>query len=235
MPNPSTIQDITDAIGGIDAELGGIDERRAELHRQRRALVGALEFFGGAAESDPDSTTTPAERSVPSSEIPNAILAILAESGPLHRQDIHARLVEMGVRIRGQNPVNSMGVYLSRDPRFQSVGGGRWTLVEQSSSADGGGQSESGDGGGLHDAIFAVLSAERPLHRRDIYERVLEMGVTVRGENPVNNVSAHMSLDPRFQSLGGGLWDLAQPPATETDNHPNDPQDDDEGEEDVPW
>lgn len=154
MPSQSTIQDITDAIGGIDAELGGIDERRAELHRQRRALVVALEFFGGAADGAPDSATTPAERSVPGIEIPNAIHAILEESGALHRQDIHARLAVRGVKIGGQNPVNSMGAYLSRDPRFQS--------------------------------------------------------------------------------LGGGLWDLAQPPATETDNHPNNPQDD-EGEEDVPW
>ena len=155
MPSQSTIQDITDAIGGIDTELGGIDERRAELHRQRRALVGALEFFGGAADGAPDPAAAPAERSIPGIEITNAIYAILKESGAMHRQDIHTRLAVRGVKIGGQNPVNSMGAYLSRDPRFQS--------------------------------------------------------------------------------LGGGLWDLAQPPTTETDNHPNDPQDDVEGEEDVPW
>ena len=59
MPSQSTIQDITDAIGGIDAELGGIDERRAELHRQRRALVGALEFFGGAADGATSTKSSP--------------------------------------------------------------------------------------------------------------------------------------------------------------------------------
>ena len=233
MPSPSTIQDITDAIGGIDAELSGIDERRAELHRQRRMLAGALEYFGGSADGAPDSTTTSAERSVPSSEIPDAIYGILAESGALHRQEIYNRLSERGVQIGGQNPVNSMGVYLSRDARFESVGGGRWALAGQ--SASGGGDDDQPDGGGLDDAIFAVLSAERPLHRRDIYDRVLEMGVTVRGKDPVCNVSAHMSLDPRFQSVGGGLWDLVQPPTTETGNQPNDPQDEEEGEEDVPW
>ena len=155
MPSQSTIQDITDAIGGIDAELGRIDERRAELHRQRSALATTLEFFGGSADDIPDSATSPAERSVPNGEISNVIYDMLAESGALHRQDIQARLSEMGARIGGQNPV------------------------------------------------------------------------TV--------VSSHLRSDERFESVGNGLWDLAQPPTTETGNHPNDPQDQEEGEENVPW
>ncbi len=234
MPSESTIQDIRTAIGDIDAEFRRMDERRAELHRQRRALVGALEFFGGSADDAPDQTTTPAERPVPSSDVPNAIHGILAEFGALHRQEIHDRLAGMGAQVGGQSPVAVVSSYLSRDPRFESVGGGRWALAEQSEGGgdDGGGKSKGGD---LHDAIFAVLSAERPLHRRAIYDRVRDMGVTVRGENPVNNVSAHMSLDPRFQSVGGGLWDLTQPPTAETGNHQNDSQDEEEGEEDVPW
>ena len=153
MPSPSTIKDITDAIGGIDAEFKRIDERRAELHRQRRALVATLEFFGGSADDIPDSATTPAERSIPNGEISNVIYDMLAESGALHRQDIQARLSEMGARISGQNPV------------------------------------------------------------------------TV--------VSSHLRSDARFESVGNGLWNLAQPPTTETDNYPNNPQDE-EGE-DVPW
>ena len=241
MPSESTIQDIKDAIGGIDAEFRSIDERRAELHRKRRALVTTLEIFGGSADDIADPTTTHAERAVPGSEIPNAIYGILAESGPLHRQDIYARLSETGAQIGGQNPVGVVSSYLSRDPRFESVGGGRWALAGQSASeggGEGGDQSESGDGGNLDDAIYAVLSAERPLHRRDIHDRVREMGVAIRGKDPVGNVSAHMSLDPRFQSVGGGLWDLVQPPTAENDNRnqPDDSQDDDdEREEDVPW
>ena len=234
MPSESTIQDIRDAIGGIDDEFKRMDERRAELHRRRRALVTTLEIFGESADDIPDSTTTHAERPVPSGDVPNAIHGILAEFGALHRQEIHDRLAEMGAQVGGQNPVAGVGSYLSRDPRFESVGGGRWALAEQ--SQDGGGDDgDQSEGGGLDDAIFAVLSAERPLHRREIYDRVRDMGVTVRGKDPVGNVSAHMSLDPRFQSVGGGLWDLTQPTTAETDNHQNDSQDEEEGEEDVPW
>ena len=145
-PSPTTIQDIRTAIGGIDDEIRGMDERKAELQRQRGALVTTLRFFGG------DDADLPA-----------------------------------------------------------------------TSPSD-------GKSGSLADAVFAILSAERPLHRSDIHDRVIEMGVTVRGLNPINNVTAHMSLDPRFHSVGGGMWDLVNPPTNADDTQ------DQEGEEDnVPW
>ena len=226
MPSPTTIQDIKAAIGGIDDEIRGMDERKAELLRQRGALVTTLQFFG---EDDgvPDSPRTPVVRSLWTSEIPDAIHGILEEAGTLHRQDIYERLEEMGARIGGQNPVNGMGVYLSRDPRFESLGGGMWTLAGQAGDNDG----DSSGAVSLDDAIFAVLSAERPLHRSDIHDRVVEMGVKVRGLNPVNNVTAHMSLDPRFHSVGGGMWDLVDPPAANED----DTQDSEDEEDNVPW
>ena len=224
MLSPSTIQDIIkDKIRDIDDEFIVIDERRTELHKQRRALVTTLEIFGGA-DSVPHSTGTPAVRDLPTSEVPDAIYGILEESGALHRQEIFKRLTDMGAQIRGQNPVNSMGAYLSRDPRFVSVGGGRWTLVGQFDA-----DSAPSESGKLDDAIFAVLSAERPLHRRVIYNRVVEMGVTVRGEHAINNLGAHMSHDPRFRSLGGGMWDLVDPLQTNGD----DSQDEEDEEENV--
>ena len=224
MPSTSIIQDvIKDKIKDIDDEIIVIDERRTELHKQRRALVTTLEIFGGG-DAVPHSTGTPAVRALPSSDIPDAIYDILKESGTLHRQDIYKRLEDMGAKIGGEKPVNSMGAYLSRDPRFESVGGGRWTIVGQSDDSD---PSESGS---LNDAIFAVLSAERPMHRRDIHDRVVEMGVRVRGQDPVNNVTAHMSHDPRFHSVGGGMWDLVDPP-TNGDDY----MQDEEEEDNVPW
>ena len=145
-PSPTTIQDIRTAIGGIDEEIRGIDERKAELLRQRGALVTTLRFFGG---DDAD----------------------LSPPAP-----------------------------------------------------------SDGKSGGLNDAIFAVLSAERPLHRRDIHDRVVEMGVNVRGRDPVSNVTAHMSHDPRFHSVGGGMWDFVDPPPNGDDT-----QDQEEEEDNVPW
>ena len=162
MPSPSTIQDLKTAIGGIDDEIRSMDERKAELQRQRGALVTTLRFFGddGADLSPPPSPMTTA----------------------------------------------------------------------------GGGDGARGSGS-LDDAIFAVLSAERPLHRSDIHDRVVEMGVSVRGLNPVNNVTAHMSLDPRFHSVGNGMWDLVDPPtpSAEEPNNNYDSQDEEDEEDNVPW
>ena len=62
--------------------------------------------------------------------MPDAIASILAREGPLHRRMIHDRLVEMGVRIGGQSPVNNVGARLSHDPRFRRLGEGVWDLTE---------------------------------------------------------------------------------------------------------
>lgn len=126
MPSPSTIHDLKTAIGGIDDEINGMDERKAELQEKRRALVTALEIITGE-DAVPDSPR-PAVRALPASEIPDAIYSILEESGTLHRTDIFERLKSMGAKIGGQNPLNNMGGYLSRDPRFRSLGGGMWDL-----------------------------------------------------------------------------------------------------------
>lgn len=64
----------------------------------------------------------------------------------------------------------------------------------------------------LVDAIYEVLTAERPLHRQQIYERLVEMGIGVGGQSPVDNVGAHLSRDPRFRIVGKGMWDLSEPP-----------------------
>ena len=145
MPSPSTIQDLADAIGGIDGEIRGLDERKAELQRQRGALVTTLRYFGGDVADPPPATA---------------------------------------------------------------------------------------EGVSLADAIFTVLNAERPLNRRDIHDRVVEMGVTIRGKDTVNNVGAHMSLDPRFRNVGRGMWDLVDPP---TDTQESNDTQDEEEEDNVPW
>ena len=147
MPSPSTIQDLTDAIGGIDGEIRGLDERKAELQRQRGALITTLRYFGGDMPDPPAATS---------------------------------------------------------------------------------------GGNSLNDAIFAVLSEESPLHRRDIHDRIVKMGVRVRGQDPVNNVTAHMSHDPRFHSVGGGMWDFVNPPTTAEEPSDYDTQDEEE-EDNVPW
>ena len=95
---------------------------------------------------------------------------------------------------------------------------------------------------GLNDAIYELLHINGPLHRRDIFDRLIQSGMTIGGRTPINTMAAHLSHDPRFESLGGGLWDLIEQPhdsrGTESSNFEvvdgNDELED-EGEDDVPW
>ena len=99
---------------------------------------------------------------------------------------------------------------------------------------------EASTGDGLRDAIYGILSAEHPLHRRTIHDRLLEKGVRIGGRDPVNNVGAHLSLDDRFMSLGMGLWDLVEQSDGRTETaissfETADENNELEDEENVPW
>ena len=58
-------------------------------------------------------------------------------------------------------------------------------------------------------AIYEVLLDERPLHKRDILDRVQSAGVYVGGKDPMNTLSPYLTNDPRFTSDGKGNWTLA--------------------------
>ena len=60
----------------------------------------------------------------------------------------------------------------------------------------------------LRDTIYVILSEQHPLHRRTIYDKLAERGISVGGKDPVNTVGAHLSKDARFRKLGKGEWDL---------------------------
>lgn len=61
----------------------------------------------------------------------------------------------------------------------------------------------------MRDSMEQILRSEaRPLHYREIYNRLVASGVRVNGEDPVRNTGAHLSSDDRFQSLGSGMWGM---------------------------
>ena len=63
----------------------------------------------------------------------------------------------------------------------------------------------------LRDALHNYLSLTgRPMNRRELLQYVVDMGIHVNGENPLNNIGAHMSNDARFESLGEGMWGLRE-------------------------
>lgn len=61
----------------------------------------------------------------------------------------------------------------------------------------------------LANELWRVLEDEgEPRHYTMLYERLRQRGVEVAGKDPLRNVGAHLSLDPRFISLGRGVWAL---------------------------
>ena len=82
--------------------------------------------------------------------------------------------------------------------------------------------------GDIRGAMEDVLKSEGPLHRQDLYKRLVERGWSIGGEDPVNNMSARLSMDGRFESLGNGMWGLvgtlneAEPQNAPESNEPPD-------------
>ena len=99
----------------------------------------------------------------------------------------------------------------------------------------------------LRNAIADILASEGPLHRREVYDRLVERGMHIGGRDPVSNVSAHMSSDQRFRNISRGMWELTEPrPPDEMDrsgksgsnavpDDANHDQHDSDEEDSVPW
>ena len=63
----------------------------------------------------------------------------------------------------------------------------------------------------LHDIMIKILEEARvPLHYKTIYQKLLNDGIHVAGEDPVKNTGAHLSSDAQFVSVGQGEWALAK-------------------------
>ena len=152
-----------------------------------------------------------------SSGIRSTVHTILSAESPLHRKIILERLFDRGVHIGGKTPLRTLAAHLSGDDRFQAVGDGNWAIsdgapdiVRDPSSGIGSNSMQSSLGASeLRNTVFEILNFERPLHRREIYQRALELGIHVGGKSPINNLGAHMSGDPRFKSDGNGYWTLS--------------------------
>ncbi len=63
--------------------------------------------------------------------VPQGAFMLLKEVGkPLHAKEIHHRLTEGGVRIRGKTPITSIAISLSRDKRFKKIAPNTFKLAE---------------------------------------------------------------------------------------------------------
>lgn len=208
MTNPSTINDLR-------AALKELEEKKRKIDEQYLNVAAALQYFEesmGGPHPPPEQSRT--------SNLGDAIYEILSTERPLHRRQIYERQVEMGISARS---FTTVGAQLSSDPRFKSVGGGKWDLTDlpvRDESEGAHARPEQSRTSNLGDAIYQILRAERPLHRQEVHRRLEEMGMRIPGQSPINNVGAHLSLDPRFTSVGRGVWDLADPPQDDEPSRP---------------
>ena len=90
----------------------------------------------------------------------------------------------------------------------------------------------------LRDAIAEILAAEGTLHRREIYDGLVKRGVPIGGQNPISNVSAHLSIDSRFENVGRRVWQLAthdDETTVNTNDIGSESGSEEAEEDDVPW
>ena len=118
MSRESTIRDLRVKVRQFEAKKREIDKQVENLH-------GAIRVFeqNGDAEDE--------DRSSYAREVSDAMLDILTDERPLHRNVVLARVQQRGIHVGGTKPVNSIGSYLSTDQRFKNCGRGMWTLAEE--------------------------------------------------------------------------------------------------------
>ena len=64
-------------------------------------------------------------------EVKNACVGILSNEKSLalhYKNELYPMLLELGLELSGENPVRTLGAYLSGDDRFMSDGAGIWGL-----------------------------------------------------------------------------------------------------------
>lgn len=65
----------------------------------------------------------------------------------------------------------------------------------------------------IRNSMALILRAERkPLHYRELLDRLVDSGVEVNGADPSRTVNAHLSNDERFVKAGRGYWGLSSWP-----------------------
>ena len=66
-------------------------------------------------------------------------------------------------------------------------------------------------GRSVPDAVYLVLQEiGRPMHAKDLYQRLKEGGMPIRGKTPVTSVATSLKRDPRFRKVGPNTFGLSQ-------------------------
>ncbi len=64
-------------------------------------------------------------------------------------------------------------------------------------------------GRSVPDAVYMVLQEiGRPLHAKDLYQRLKEGGMPIRGKTPVTSIATSLKRDPRFRKVGPNTFEV---------------------------
>lgn len=112
-----------EGLKSLDRAIANLERQLATLSEQLEHLRGTRAFFEAHPEYvEPDVTASTAVRDT----IEQILIAAGGDS--LHYRQIHDELIKRGVRVGGEDPGRTVGAHLSGDMRFESLGGGMWTL-----------------------------------------------------------------------------------------------------------
>ena len=59
-------------------------------------------------------------------------------------------------------------------------------------------------------ALVLLMGAGRPMHAKDIYAKLLEGGVRIRGKTPVTSVAISLKRDKRFRKVAPNTFELVE-------------------------
>ena len=107
----------------ISNELERLKEQKDELDKRVANLEGTLLYFRELMETEQPSSS-------PQIIKDNVYNRLTHVGRPVHRKDLFEYLQQLGIKVNGQNPVGNMTAHMSQDDRFESVGDGRWGLLE---------------------------------------------------------------------------------------------------------
>ena len=66
-------------------------------------------------------------------------------------------------------------------------------------------------GRSVPDAVYMVLQEVGcPLHAKDLYQRLKEGGMPIRGKTPVTSIATSLKRDPRFRKVGPNTFEVSQ-------------------------
>lgn len=65
-------------------------------------------------------------------------------------------------------------------------------------------------GRSVPDAVYMVLQeVGRPLHAKDLYQRLKEGGMPIRGKTPVTSIATSLKRDSRFRKVGPNTFEIS--------------------------